>query len=65
MRSPGAEQYVEAAAKGLDDQVLYASCYPNVPYDYAMKHYRRADLPPSIMAKIMEGNARRLLKMEG
>jgi predicted TIM-barrel fold metal-dependent hydrolase len=64
MGFPGAEQYLEAADKGLEDQVLYASCYPNVPYDYAMKHYRSGDLPPDIMAKIMEGNARRLLKMK-
>ncbi|CAM4158432.1 amidohydrolase family protein [Lacicoccus alkaliphilus] len=64
MGFPGAEQYLEAANKGLEGQFLYASCYPNVPYDYAMKHYRGGDLPPDIRVKIMEGNARRLLKLE-
>ncbi|WP_411844161.1 amidohydrolase family protein [Salinicoccus sp. HZC-1] len=61
---PGGGQYAEAAKAGLEDQLLYASCYPNVPYDYAMAHYNKHDLPEDIFEKVMSGNAKKLLGLE-
>lgn len=61
---PGGSQYIEAAKAGLEDQLLYASCYPNVPYDYAMEHYSKHDLPEDILKKVMSGNAKRILGIE-
>ncbi|WP_017548687.1 amidohydrolase family protein [Salinicoccus carnicancri] len=61
---PGGWQYAEAAERGLEDQLIYASCYPNVPYDYAMEYYRKHDLPEDIIEKVMSGNAKRILGID-
>jgi len=60
---PGGEQYAEAAKKGLADQLLFASCYPNVPYDFSIQHYLSHNLEPEIADKVFDKNARHLLKM--
>ncbi|GGP15304.1 amidohydrolase family protein [Oceanobacillus neutriphilus] len=59
---PGGQQYIEAAKFGLENQILFASCYPNVPYHYAMEHYRREVLDDRIANKIFYENAQQLLK---
>lgn len=40
------------------------SCYPNVPYDYAMGHYRKPGLSENIAGKMMSGNAKRTLGID-
>lgn len=61
---PGGNQYIEAAKSGLENQLLFASCYPNVPYAYAIKHYQSYELAPELSAKIFYENAKHLLKID-
>lgn len=61
---PGGNQYIEAAKSGLANQLLFASCYPNVPYDYAIEHYQSYELDSEISSKIFYENAKRLLKIQ-
>ena len=61
---PGANQYAEAAKSGLADQIIFGSCYPNVPYDFSIGHYRRHHFEPEILEKVLYKNAARLLKMD-
>ena len=61
---PGGEQYAEAAKWGLADQILFGSCYPNVPYDFSIKHYQKYQFEPDVAEKVFYRNAARLLKVE-
>lgn len=61
---PGGNQYAEAARSGLADQILFGSCYPNVPYDFSIAHYRNHNLEPEILEKVLYKNAARLLKVD-
>lgn len=60
MGFPGAEALADAADKGLEKQILYASCYPNAPYDYALNQYRKY-FSQEVMDSIMHKNAERIL----
>lgn len=60
MGFPGAEVLAEAADKGLGEQILYASCYPNAPYDYALAQYRKY-FSEEVMDNIMYKNAEGIL----
>lgn len=60
MGFPGSEALAEAADKGLHEQILYASCYPNAPYDYALVQYRKY-FSDEVMDNILYKNAERIL----
>lgn len=60
MGFPGSEVLAEAADKGLGEQILYASCYPNAPYDYALAQYRKY-FSREVMDNILYKNAERIL----
>lgn len=60
---PGSKAYAKAANSGLEEQILFASCYPNVPYDFALKHYKSL-IDPSVIHKVLHENAAKLLKIE-
>jgi len=60
---PEGERYAEAANKGLENQLLYGSCYPNVPYDFAIRYYREQQWKPGVLEKVLYENARKLLKI--
>ena len=58
---PGSKLYVEAANFPLSDRILYGSCFPNVPYDFAINHFRNQVWNPGVLNKVLYENGARLL----
>lgn len=60
-RMPGWEEYVKAADSFLADRMLYASSFPFCPVKDYKTWFERLPIKPDNLAKVMGGNARRLL----
>lgn len=60
-RFPGSELYVEAANFNLSNQLLFGSCYPNVPYDFALSHFKSQNWNEGVLRKILYENGAKLL----
>lgn len=60
---PGSKLYAEAANFALADQILYGSCYPNVPYPFAIEHFRNQAWRDGVLNKVLHENAAKLLKL--
>lgn len=60
---PGSSQYVEAANFALSDRLLYGSCFPNVPYDFAIDHFRSQNWKEGVLHKVLYENGARLLNL--
>ncbi|THF75341.1 amidohydrolase family protein [Cohnella fermenti] len=58
---PGSKLYVEAANLALSDRILYGSCYPNVPYDFAIQHFRKQEWNSGVLDKVLYENGAKLL----
>lgn len=58
---PNAKAYFDAANSGLEDQVIFGSCYPNVNYDYALGFYQEYLTDSEIADKVFYANAAKLL----
>lgn len=58
---PGAQEYVDAANGFLADRFLFGSAYPFSALDDAMRAMAGLPFAPAVRAKVMHGNARRLL----
>lgn len=61
---PGGQAYFNAANAGLEDQLIFGSCYPNVNYDYALNHYKEALTDDEIADKVFYKNAAKILGIE-
>jgi predicted TIM-barrel fold metal-dependent hydrolase len=62
-RMPGWEEYVKAADTFLSDRMLYASSFPFTPVRAYKEWFQQLPIRPENLAKVMGGNARRLLKL--
>ncbi|KQT11308.1 amidohydrolase family protein [Ramlibacter sp. Leaf400] len=62
-RMPGWEEYVKAADSFLADRMLYASSFPFCPVRDYKEWFETLPLKPGNLAKVMGGNARRLLDL--
>lgn len=60
---PGSKLYVEAANFALADRLLYGSCYPNVPYSFAIEHFHNQEWKTGVLDKVLYKNATKLLKL--
>jgi len=60
-RMPGWEEYVKAADSFLADRMLYASSFPFCPVKDYKSWFERLPIKPENLAKVMGGNACRLL----
>ncbi|MFC5703384.1 amidohydrolase family protein [Cohnella faecalis] len=60
-RFPGSQLYVEAVNFQLSDQLLFGSCYPNVPYDFAISHFKSQNWNEGVLRKILYENGAKLL----
>lgn len=60
-RMPGWEEYVKAADGFLADRMLYASSFPFCPVKGYKSWFETLPIRPENMAKVMGGNAQRLL----
>jgi uncharacterized protein len=60
-RMPGWEEYVKAADTFLADRMLYASSFPFCPVKPYKEWFEKLPIRPENLAKVMGGNARRLL----
>lgn len=60
-RMPGWEEYVRAADSFLADRMLYASSFPFCPVKDYKTWFERLPIKPENLAKVMGGNACRLL----
>jgi len=60
-RMPGWEEYVKAADSFLADRMLYASSFPFCPVKDYKNWFERLPIKPENLAKVMGGNACRLL----
>ncbi len=60
-RMPGWEEYVKAADSFLADRMLYASSFPFCPVMDYKTWFERLPIKPENLAKVMGGNACRLL----
>ncbi|WP_137921029.1 amidohydrolase family protein [Hydrogenophaga sp. 2FB] len=60
-RMPGWEQYVSAADTFLSDRMLYASSFPFCPVKDYKDWFETLPIKPENLAKVMGGNARKLL----
>ncbi|MBW7453276.1 amidohydrolase family protein [Paenibacillus sepulcri] len=58
---PGSQLYVEAANFPLSDRILYGSCYPNMPYGFALQHFRSQSWNEGVLDKVLYENGARLL----
>lgn len=62
--SPMSEAYVQAANTMIGDKILYASAHPFVDFRQALKTYEQLPFTPEARAKIMYGNAAKLLGLK-
>lgn len=60
-RFPGSQLYAEAVDFQLEDQLLFGSCYPNVPYDFALSHFRSRGWDERVLRKVLYENGAKLL----
>ncbi|WP_145409659.1 amidohydrolase family protein [Paenibacillus xylanexedens] len=60
---PGSSLYVEAANFTLGDRILYGSCFPNVPYDWALEHFRKQSWNEGVLDKVLYQNGAALLNL--
>lgn len=60
-RMPGWQEYVKAADTFLADRMLYASSFPFCPVKDYKAWFETLAIQPENLAKVMGGNARRLL----
>ncbi|WP_138752105.1 amidohydrolase family protein [Paenibacillus sinopodophylli] len=60
---PGSSLYVEAANFTLSDRLLYGSCYPNVPYEFAIQHFRSHNWNDGVLNKVLFENSAKLLNL--
>lgn len=58
---PGSKLYVEAANFQLSDRILFGTCYPNVPYDFALSHFRSQEWKEGVLERILYRNGAELL----
>ncbi|MFC3802228.1 amidohydrolase family protein [Cohnella sp. GCM10012308] len=58
---PGSKLYVEAANFQLRDRILFGTCYPNVPYDFALSHFRDQEWKEGVLDRILYRNGAELL----
>lgn len=58
---PGSKPYVEAANFQLGDRILFGTCYPNVPYDFALSHFRNQEWKEGVLERILYRNGAELL----
>lgn len=63
-RMPGWEEYVKAADGFLADRMLYASSFPFCPVLGYRQWFEQLPIRPENLAKVMGGNARRLLGLD-
>lgn len=62
--NPGYDQYVTAANNILQDQILFGSCFPSKPLDYAMENIKNIGLTEETLDKILYKNSAKLLGLE-
>ena len=62
--APMAEAYVQAMNTVISDKVLFASAHPFVEQADAINIYKDMPLTPEVRAKVMYGNARRVLGLD-
>ncbi|HSV81389.1 MAG TPA: amidohydrolase family protein [Ramlibacter sp.] len=62
-RMPGWEQYVAAADTFLSERMLYASSFPFCPVKDYKNWFETLPIKPENLAKVMGGNAKKLLGM--
>ncbi|MDO8300596.1 amidohydrolase family protein [Lacisediminimonas sp.] len=64
MGMPGYLHWVEAANSFLADRMIFGSAYPFLGVEAIVESYLQLPYRPSVMEKVMGGNALRLLGME-
>ena len=62
--NPGYDQYVTAANNILQDQIVFGSCFPSKPLDYAMENIKNIGLTEETLDKILYKNSAKLLGLE-
>jgi len=62
-RMPGWEEYVKAADSFLADRTLYASSFPFCPVQGYKEWFEKLPISETNLAKVMGGNAERLLSL--
>jgi len=58
---PGSRLYAEAANSHLADRLLFGSCYPNVPYGFALSHFKNQQWNEGVLDKVLWENGAKLL----
>ena len=61
---PGMKLYIEAANHTLEDQILFGTSYPIVPMKAVVDLYNSFPFSEETRAKVMYGNAQRLLRLQ-
>ncbi len=64
MFMPGADQYIQAAATYLQDQLLFGTAYPYRPLVQTAQEFLEFPIDAAVMEKLVYGNAAKLLKLE-
>ncbi len=62
--NPGYDQYVLAANHILKNQILFGSCFPSKPLDFAMQNIQNIGLTPDALEHVLYHNSARLLGLE-
>lgn len=62
---PGAELFADAANTIIKDRILFASAFPTVPLDKALKNVRKLPFSPEALEGVLYGNAQKLLARLG
>lgn len=60
----GFDRYITAANNILQDPIVFASCFPSKPLDYAMNNIRNIGLNDETLEKILYKNSVKLLGLE-
>ena len=58
---PGWQMYVEAANGYLQDPFLFGTAYPALPFKQSVERFLKLPLRRDVLARVLHGNAARLL----
>jgi len=62
-RVPAAHEYVTAANHYFPDRTLFGTSYPSKPLSDMVNEYAQWEWSDGVLAKVMSGNARRLMRL--
>lgn len=60
---PGLNEYLSAASGFMQDRFLFGTAYPMTPINEYCEWFLKLPIKPTVMEKILAGNARRLLRL--